>query len=278
MSAIAAGTRISPDLTVLGIVASGDGGRHPVYIVWHARAWCPMACKVFTSPRRLRREAALLATLDHPNIVRCLGARRPAHLLMEFLEGPTLAALIGSRPRGRLGVSDAMRVAIHLGAALVHTHERGFVHLDVKPSNVIVVRGRPVLFDFGIACRPTARRLRRPVGTAPYMAPEQCRAGTVTPATDVFGFGATLYESLAGQRPFACSKRRPYPQLTVPPRPLRQHAPAVPPALEELVMACLAANPEARPALPGLLPALHEFIQHGPPMWPTGFSPSAAAA
>ncbi|TMA72942.1 MAG: serine/threonine protein kinase [Deltaproteobacteria bacterium] len=236
MSAIVAGTRISPDLTVLGIVASGDSGRHPVYIVWHARAWCPMACKVFTSPRRLRREAALLATLDHPNIVRCLGARRPAHLLMEFLEGPTLAALIRSRPRGRLGVSDAMRVAVHLGAALVHTHERGFVHLDVKPSNVIVVRGRPVLFDFGIACRPTARRLRRPVGTAPYMAPEQCRAGTVTPATDVFGFGVTLYESLTGRLPFPGGSRRPFPQITVPPRPLRQHAPAVPAALEELVM------------------------------------------
>ena len=82
------------------------------------------------------------------------------------------------------------------------------------------------------------------------MAPEQCRAGTVTPATDVFGFGVTLYESLTGRLPFPGGSRRPFPQITVPPRPLRQHAPAVPAALEELVMACLAAHPEDIGGLP----------------------------
>lgn len=276
MTRVAVGTRIGRDLTVLGAVDGRNAALHPVYIVWHARAWCPMACKVFSSSRRLGREAAMLEALDHPNIVRSLGTGRPAHLLMEFLEGPTLAALIRSRPRGRLGVSDAMRVSIHLGAALAHSHARGFVHLDVKPSNVIVVRGRPVLFDFGVARR--AGRLRRPTGTDPYMAPEQCRAETVTAATDVFGFGVTLYESLSGQLPFPRgNRRRPFPQMHVSPRPLRRHAPAVPASLEEIVMACLAASPAARPSLAALLPALHAFIKHGPPMWPPGFCPATAA-
>jgi serine/threonine protein kinase len=237
-----------------------------------------MACKVFRTAERARQEASVLAALAHPNIVRPLGVGDPAHLLMEFLEGPTLRRLINATPQHRLRISDALRVAIHLGAALVHMHGRGFLHLDVKPRNVIVVRGRPVLFDFGTARPRRAWRRRLLEGTDPYMAPEQCRREPVTPATDVFALGVTLYEMLAGMRPFPDgNRRRSFPQLTTDPEPVRRHREAVPRALEDIVHQCLAHDPARRPTPAALLPQLHGLIRSGPPMWPADFRPEAQA-
>jgi eukaryotic-like serine/threonine-protein kinase len=267
------GSAVSPSLTVLGRVGAGGGGN--VYIVWHHGRWCPMACKVFTSWRRARREAVVLRSLDHPNIVRFLGLGRPAHVLMDFLEGPSLSRLIRSRARHRLGVSDAVRVAMHLGAALTHIHERGFLHLDVKPSNIIVAAGRPVLFDFSTARPRRGEPLGHPAGTDPFMAPEQCNGGRVTPASDVFGFGVTLCEALTGQLPFPQGTRRnPFPQTAVAPTALRRHVPAISAELEGILLACLARDPADRPSLPGdILPSLPRFIRHGPAMWPSNFDP-----
>ena len=148
---------------MLGII---DGGSiDPVYIVWNKRDWCPMACKVFSSSVRAKREADVLSSLSHPNIVRLLDLEAPVHLLMPFLEGPTLANMIRNAPRNRLGIDDALRIAIHIGAALIHVHERGYLHMDVKPSNVIIARGgTPILFDFRHRKTPrggTARRNHR---------------------------------------------------------------------------------------------------------------------
>ena len=86
------GTRIGSDLTVLGIV--DDHGKEPVYLVWHHKRWCPMACKVFKSKKEARREAEILQALAHPNIVRSLGMDGPTRLLMEYLEGPSLHDLL----------------------------------------------------------------------------------------------------------------------------------------------------------------------------------------
>ncbi len=155
--------RLADHLSVIARVGKGGGGQ--VFIVWSRRAWCPMACKVIDSARRAHREAEILAALDHPNIVRFFG-HRSTSLLMEYLDGPTLRRVIRTSRRRRLSVSNAVRVAIHLGAALTHIHERGFVHLDVKPSNVIVVGGRPVLFDFSTARPHTERPLGRAHATA----------------------------------------------------------------------------------------------------------------
>jgi eukaryotic-like serine/threonine-protein kinase len=169
-------------------------------------------------------------------------------------------------------LSDALRVIIHLGAALIHMHERGFLHLDVKPKNVMVVHGRPILF--GTARPRTAWRRRLLTGTDLYMAPEQCRQEPVTPATDVFGLGITLYQMLAGRRPFPDGKRRrSFPQLTTKPLPLRGHRPAVPQALEDIVQQCLAYDATQRPLPAQLLQELHRLIRSGAPMWPSGFQP-----
>lgn len=271
------GARIGADLTVLGVL--DDGGRDPVYIAWHHRGWCPVACKLFRTRAQARREAGIIGALAHPNIVRPLGFGEPPHLLMEYLEGPTLSTLLKTLPARRLRVSDALRAAIHLGAALAHMHERGFVHLDVKPRNAIVTRGRPVLFDFGAARARADWGTRRLEGTDPYMAPEQCRREKVSPATDIFALGATLYELLAGEKPFPPGARRgAFPQLTQDPAPLRGHRPSVPSALETIVHRCLSRDPAARPLLSALLPSLHEHIRGGAPMWPPDFDPGPAAA
>lgn len=263
----------APEVSVLGTVSTGR--HHRVDLVWHHRAWCPMTCKVFQSARRCRREGDVLRALDHPNVVRFLGRATPHSLLMEYLEGPTLAQLLRRGSHRRLSASDAVRAAIHIGAALAHVHARGFLHLDVKPSNVIAARGRPVLFDFEIARRPTSRRSDVIEGTEAYMAPEQCDGGPLTAATDVFGLGAMLYELLTGRLPYPPGDRRcRYPQTALPPASVRDYVSSVPRGLEHLVHACLARDPADRPSLDTLLPELHAYIGSGPRMWPEGFSPS----
>jgi serine/threonine protein kinase len=123
----------------------------------------------------------------------------------------------------------------------------------VKPGNV-TTGDPPRLLDLSVArFAPGPVKLRHAVGTPAYMAPEQCERGHVTPATDVFGLGATLYESLTGMRPFsdgiedAEAREQRYPQLVEEPLPPREVVAALPPLLDEFVRACLAKDPEQRP-------------------------------
>jgi serine/threonine protein kinase len=193
---------------------------------------------------------------------------------MEFLEGPTLHQLLNGRPKRRLGIHDALRISIHIGGALGHVHDRGLLHLDVKPSNVVVVKGRPILCDFGIARWQADPRPSRVYGTETYIAPEVCLLEEITPAADIFGLGATLYELLTGKLPFPeKGKDEPYPQVLQAPSSIRQHRPAVPIGLEKLVLSCLSRDPKARPNLAALLPSIHRYIASGPQMWPKGFHP-----
>jgi serine/threonine protein kinase len=263
------------DLTVLKVIAAVRG-RHPVYLVWNHTAWCPMVCKGFSTRRRATREAAALEAMAHPNIIRPLGIRPGGLLLLEVLDGPTLDHE-REQAGGRLSVSHAIRAVMHVGAALEHVHSRGYAHLDVKPGNVIVMDGRPVLFDFGTARPLGDRPLDAVVGTTPYIAPEVVELRGFGPASDVFSLGVTFFEMLTGELPFADETRdAPYPQLA-PPKALRILRPSVPHELEALVMACLAVDPADRPRLRTLLPALNDLIRHGARMWPDGFSPAVAA-
>jgi len=266
------GKRLGSDLTVLGIV--DDHGDEPVYLVWHHKSWCPMLCKVLQSREAAQREADILLALAHPNIVRCFGVNGSTYLLMEYLEGPSLYQLVKSRPKHQLGVNDALRLAIYVGAALSHVHDGGLLHLDVKPANIVVVNGRPVLCDFGVARWQAASRPTGVRGTEGYVAPEECLLSEITPAADVFGLGVTLYELLTGHMPFPKkADGEPYPQISRPASSVREHRATVPVRLEKLVLSCLSRDPKARPTLPTLLPSLHHFISSGPPMWPTGFDP-----
>ena len=260
------GCSIGGNLTVLHRL--NGPGDDPVLLVWDHAGWCPVVCKMFRSKRRAHREATALSSLEHPNIVRCFGVHEPVYVLMEYLQGPRLSEFIRSRPDGRLSVSDSIRVAIHLGAALEHIHGKGFLHLDVKPDNVVIVHGRPVLFDFGSLRVRTAARPQQVHGTDPYIAPEELLLEQAGVSADVFSLGVTLYEMLTGKLPFPQTRKRGANQVTRGPKPLKRHRPQVSRRLEELVLQCLVGDPRARPALGTLLPALHGEISSGPSMWP----------
>lgn len=269
------GARLSNNLTVLGVI---DGGSiDPVYIVWNHRDWCPMACKVFSSSIRAEQEAKVLTSLSHPNIVRLLDLVPPVHLLMPFLEGPTLANMIRNAPRGRLSVDNSLRIATHIGAALMHVHDRGYLHMDVKPSNVIIARGgTPVLFDFGTA-RSIGERPDEIVGTDAYLAPEEAQLKDVGPGADVFSLGVTIFDMLTGRLPFVKrSKLNPFPQIDAAPRALRDMRPRLPRGIYDIVAQCLERDPSARPQLSDLLVRLNGLIGSGPRMWPEGFDPERA--
>jgi eukaryotic-like serine/threonine-protein kinase len=277
---LSAGSRIGSDLTVLGVV--DDGGVDAVYMVWCHSAWHHMACKLFAKPRKAQAEGNLLRALDHPGVVRWLGQGPPGYVLMEYLDGPTLKQVVedaqhkkpGAAP---LSLGNALRIAIYIGSALMHLHGRGYLHMDVKPHNVIIHRNRPVLFDLGIA-RPVAKaQLSAAIGTDAYMAPEQCQRGLVSTATDVFGLAVLSYQILTGHLPFARgTQRNEFPQTRSDPTPLRTHLPRAPQSLERLLLACMQRDPLLRPPLPDLLLGLHAHIRRGPQMWPSNFDPSQA--
>lgn len=253
----------------------GGGGAFEAYLAWDERLLAYVVCKLVRPDqiadgralRRLRRESGLLTRLAHPVIVRSLGAvlenPRP-HLLLEHLNGITLRRRL--RKRGPLPLARVLPLALHLGAALHYLSSEGVVHLDVKPSNVIL-GAPPRLIDLSVArTLEGARRIRRPVGTASYMAPEQCAPGdhgAIGSATDVWGLGVTLYEAITGRLPFlegtgqeakgARDASIRYPQLSGEAAPLLANIPA---ELAKLVMKCLSREPATRPTAAKMVAAL----------------------
>jgi serine/threonine-protein kinase len=218
---------------------------------------------------RFEREARTAARLSHPNLVRVFDTGeddgRP-YIVMEYVEGETLAELI--RRRRRLPADEAVAFALQAAAGVAHVHEAGLVHRDLKPQNLLV-RGDGTLkvADFGIAWAAESTRLTHAgtvLGTAEYLAPEQAVGGDVSAAADVYSLGAVLYETLTGRTPhtFASLAEIVEKQRTEPVIPVRELEPAVPRELEDVVMRCLARDPRYRPpdagavaaALAGLAP------------------------
>ena len=211
------------------------------------------------SQRRFLLEARALARLRHSHIVSIHSAgvlpeQGYPYLVMDLIEGGTLEQLI-QREGGHLDPGLAVRLARQLAEALSYAHERGVLHRDVKPQNVLLDQGDAVLTDFGLAKLYDAgadglTRSGDRVGTPAYMAPEQAsgQQGRIGPATDVYALGAILYRALGGALPhradsivdlFAKIAREE-------PAPLRQLNQRVDPALAELVHRCLAKRPEER--------------------------------
>ncbi len=253
----------------------GDGGGG---VVWSAVAHDgrPVAVKVMAPEsdergrRRFEREAALLARLDHPAIAPVVGLVRAADgrpcLVRGLVAGRTLEARLEAERR--LPWAEVAWLGARLAEALDHAHQRGVVHRDVKPGNVVLGEGdrAPVLIDFDLARRTglpgggtALTRLTETgegLGTLGYLAPEQLTdAHGAGPLADVYGLGATLWHALTGRRPFSdvepvaffdALRRRG-------PGPAGPHAPDAPPALIALVERATAPRPEARPPSAGAL-------------------------
>jgi eukaryotic-like serine/threonine-protein kinase len=194
----------------------GAGGMGTVFRADHLGLGRAVALKIVppglgdaSATIRFEREARNAARLDHPGCVRVLdvGATPDGHrfLAMDLLDGPTLRAHLAA---GGLAVAEAVRIAVALLDALAHAHERGVIHRDVKPENVMLVGAerRPVLIDFGLSwALGDARVTRRgtTVGSPSYLAPERALGEDGDHRADVYAVGVILYEMLAGQRPFA---------------------------------------------------------------------------
>jgi eukaryotic-like serine/threonine-protein kinase len=238
----------------------GSGGMGTVYRAFDERLQRQVAVKEIASsdPARVAREAQAAARLNHPGIVTLyeLGSDEGRALLVsELVEGSTLAELAG---RGDLSDREVAEFGADVCEALAHAHERGVIHRDVKPQNVIVrvddgAGRRAKLMDFGIASlvgSPTLTATGEVVGTLAYMAPEQAEGLGAAEASDVYSLALTLYECWTGLNPVA----RETPAQTAreiggPIPPLRDYRPDLPTHLAECLDACLEADPERRPPL-----------------------------
>lgn len=252
--ALRARDEIAPGRRVL--VLLGGGVRYEAYLCWDERLFAPIVAKLIRphlvdEPRARQaaaREARALTELQHPAIVRSFGialdADRP-HIVLEFLDGPRLSTLL--RKYGPLSAEQAVSLGRELCSALQYMAGQGWVHLDVKPRNVIVTAS-PRLIDLSVARTfGELRRIASPVGTDAYMAPEQCdrdRFGELGPRADVWGVAATLYEALTGRQAFPAEGSDRFPQLHAEPPVLPDKAP---PLLAEAIRAGLRPSPAERP-------------------------------
>ena len=260
------------------IKAIGGGSLYEVYLVWDETLHAICVAKLLRPDRvddegalaDLREESSMLDRLSHPVIVRRFDlvteGPRP-HLMIEHLEGPSLRRLI--KRGGPLPLQQLVPLALSLAGATHYMEQTGIVHLDVKPDNIIM-GVPPRLIDLSVArSAERAARLRRPVGTDAYMAPEQCDparcAHSVGAPTDVWGLGATLHHALSGGRPFprardARDSEDPlerFPQLYADPKPLPGH---LPPELVELVRGMLDPDPAGRPTAAEVAASLEPLV------------------
>ena len=197
------------------------------------------------------REAQSAAALNHPNIVTIFDADQAAgnyYLTMEFLEGMPLDAIL--KKRGKLSPRDAIRMGIQIATGLQFAHERGIVHRDIKTANLFFTRERVVkIMDFGLAKMiEEVRKAATVIGGTPYyMAPEQALGERVDHRADLYAFGVTLFELLAGRVPFREGDVA-YHHRHTPPPDLRELVPGIPAELAALVAKLMGKTPEQRPA------------------------------
>ncbi len=268
---LTAGTRLGPYVIVSAL---GAGGMGEVYRARDPRLNREVAIKVlpadrFTDEGRRRRfvqEAQAASALNHPHIVTIHEIE--AHgdrdfIVMEFVRGKSLEALI---PRQGMRLSEALRVAIPVADALAAAHSRGIVHRDLKPANVMVgTDGTVKVLDFGLAkllstdSRPDDETATQVVdaglsapgmiaGTAAYMSPEQATGQPVDARSDIFSFGAMLYEMVTGQRAFAGTSMAETLASVIRAQPKNPSAvvSGVPADLEKIILRCLRKDPERR--------------------------------
>ncbi len=245
----------------------GRGGMGEVYRARDTRLDRTVAVKVLpahaaadrASRDRFEREARAVAALSHPHI--CALYDVGTHdglefLVMEFLDGETLAARLA---RGPMPMAEAVRVAIQVTSALDRAHATGIIHRDLKPRNIMLTSSGVKLLDFGLA-KPTVAGspagseltdLTSPgtiLGTLHYMAPEQLEGGATDGRTDLFACGCVLYEMLTGRKAFDAPTAANVMAaiMTAEPPPMRRHTVTVPDQVEAIVARCVAKRPEER--------------------------------
>jgi serine/threonine protein kinase len=242
----------------------GAGGIGILYRARQVRLDRPVALKlvqpdVARDPvirERLRREARMVAALDHPNVVPLYEAGEEdgtVFIATRWVDGTELGTLI--QDQGPLEPGRAARTAAQIAAALQVAHEKELVHRDVKPSNVILTfEDHVYLTDFGLAKRAgTAAGLTgvdQMLGTVDYVAPEQIEGSEPDARGDVYSLGCVLFEMLAGEPPFAAQKggmAKMWAQVNAEVPSIRERRPDVYPALEDVVRRAMAKAPDARP-------------------------------
>lgn len=238
---------------------------------------------------RFIREARSLSALNHPNIVtvhEVIQRDNQIAIVMELVEGQPLRHLCGPNP---MPLPQFTRISQQIAAALGAAHTRGVVHRDIKPENVMVrPDGYAKVLDFGLARRlnpdpsfvepsPTDNV----IGTFRYMSPEQLRDEPATPSSDIYSLGLVLYEMVAGHHPFGGSSMFVTLQASASkiPEPLAAQNPAIPAALDELILRMLQQDPTARPSAAEVAAQLEELSRATDPRnAQTGFRPRSVGA
>ncbi|RKQ88795.1 Stk1 family PASTA domain-containing Ser/Thr kinase [Brockia lithotrophica] len=239
----------------------GEGGMSYVYLAEDLLLGRNVAVKVLREPyaddeqfrRRFLREAQAVSLLSHPNIVTLFdtGTHEGApYLVFEYVPGRTLKEEI--RARGPLPLEEVLSIGDQVLRALAHAHNRGIVHRDVKPHNILLTAdGTAKVSDFGIARALGGETLTESgtfLGSAHYFSPEQARGETITPASDLYAFGVVLYEMLTGVLPFTGDSpvTVALKHVDAPTPSVRERRPEVPVALENVVRRAMAKRPENR--------------------------------
>ena len=242
----------------------GRGGMGVVYLARDELLEREVAVKLLAahamSPEaeeRFRREARVVARMDHPGIVPLHDFVRhgdSVFLVMPFVQGASLRRALAERS---LSIDDVLEVGVRVADALDYSHRLGVVHRDVKPENIMVERDadgtlRVRVADFGIAAAEFEERVTKDgviVGTGAYLSPEQISEGDVDARTDVYALGVVLYECLAGHPPFAGTGTGLYYRITFSsPRSLASQRDGVDAVLDRIVLWCLEKLPARRPA------------------------------
>ena len=260
----------------------GRGGMGVVYRAYDLRLKRPVALKLVAPSLardarfrdRFARESELVMSLEHSNVVPIYDAGdvdAHVYLAMRLVDGGDLGSLL--RAEGALEPSRAIAICTQVAAALDAAHERGLVHRDVKPSNVLLDGTEHVyLADFGLTRRLDDKlsesALDRSIGTPAYLAPEQLEGCPVDGSVDVYALGCVLYECLTGEPPFPRSSRLAAAWAHLeeePPKPSRQQA-GLPEAIDPVVAKALAKEPEQRyPTCEALISAAQEALGLGTP-------------
>ncbi|MDQ6801796.1 MAG: serine/threonine-protein kinase [Acidobacteriota bacterium] len=265
---VAIGSRLGP-YEILAAV--GAGGMGEVYRARDTRLDRTVAIKVLPASvssnpafrERFEREARTISSLSHPHICALFDVGHQDgldYLVMEFLDGETVATRLA---KGPLPTEQVLRYGVEIAEALYAAHKHGIVHRDLKPANIALTKSGAKLLDFGLAKggglqssgAPGDATHQKPLteegtllGTFQYMAPEQLEGQEADPRTDIFAFGAVLYEMATGKRAFEGKSKASLIAsiLDRDPVPITQIQPLTPPALERVIRICLAKDPDDR--------------------------------